>query len=307
MQVGGATPVRGPIGSAFSTQAARPASVQPARRAGLGLPVPRRSLAQGMRTLRAALVEPLIAAALVSFGAVALAETPSSHGTLAAPIDASLASTTVGDASLSSPLPDPPDTTAQRWRASFDAFESADREHPPAPGGVVFVGSSSIRLWDGLETAFDSLPVVVKRGFGGSLMSDCTAELRRLVVPYRPRLVIVYAGDNDLAVGRTPQQVLRSFRAFVEGVRSALPRTRIAFLSIKPSPLREALLPAIRATNALVARYAESTPDLDYIDVYSPMLGADGRPRAELFRADRLHLNAAGYSLWKRVVEAHVR
>ncbi len=195
----------------------------------------------------------------------------------------------------------------QRWQASFDAFAAADRARLPAAGGVLFVGSSSIRLWDGLETQFSALPVVVKRGFGGSLMSDCTAELQRLVVPYRPRLVIVYAGDNDLAEGRSPDHVLASFKAFVQGVRSKLPQTRIAYLSIKPSPLRAALLPAIRQTNALIAHYIGNGSNLDYIDVYTPMLGADGKPRAELFRADALHLNDAGYALWRRIVALHVR
>ena len=204
------------------------------------------------------------------------------------------------------PTSSAPDAIERHWQASFDAFDAADRAQLPAPGGVLFVGSSSIRLWDDLETQFSALPVVVKRGFGGSSMSDCTAELQRLVVPYKPRLVIVYAGDNDLAAGRSPQQVLKSYTGFVEGVRRALPRTRIAYLSIKPSPLREKLLPAIRATNALIARYTASVKNLDYIDVFTPMLGANGRPRAELFRADELHLNDAGYALWRHVVSAHV-
>lgn len=194
-----------------------------------------------------------------------------------------------------------------RWRASFEAFAAADRVHAPAPGGVVFVGSSSIRLWDGLERQFDSLPAIVKRGFGGSRMSDCANHLDRLVVPYKPRLVVVYAGDNDLAEGRSPGEVLASYARFVEGVHEALPDTRIAYLSIKPSPRREALLPAIREANALIAQYSREQPNLDFIDVYSRMLDARGRPRGELFREDALHLNAAGYALWKAVIARHLR
>jgi lysophospholipase L1-like esterase len=193
-----------------------------------------------------------------------------------------------------------------RWRDSLDAFAAADQAHAPKPGGVLFVGSSSIRLWDDLETEFDKLPVVVKRGFGGSRMSDCTKYLERLVVPYKPKLVIVYAGDNDLAEGATPADVMKSFAAFVQGVREELPNTRIAYLSIKPSPLRESLMPAIRETNALIAAFSTTQPNLDYIDIYSKMLGPDGHPRAELFREDHLHLNHDGYALWKAAISSHL-
>ncbi len=124
------------------------------------------------------------------------------------------------------------------------------------PEGVLFVGSSSIRLWDALETDFGALPVVIKRGFGGSTLSDCVHYLDRLVVRYRPRTVLVYAGDNDLAEGRTAADVLRQFDAFVHGVHKALPATRIAFISIKPSPARASLLPEIRRANALVEQFA---------------------------------------------------
>ena len=193
-----------------------------------------------------------------------------------------------------------------RWQESLEAFALADQAQAPQPGGVLFVGSSSIRLWSGLETQFAG-ETIVKRGFGGSRMFDCAEYLERLVLPYKPRLVIVYAGDNDLAEGRTPQQVLASFSAFVEGVRRALPDTRIAYLSIKPSPLRSALMPQVAETNALVADYSRHTPNLDYIDIYSKMLDEQGRPRAELFQPDALHLNAQGYALWRTVIADHLR
>ncbi|WP_083228955.1 SGNH/GDSL hydrolase family protein [Bordetella sp. H567] len=193
-----------------------------------------------------------------------------------------------------------------RWAESLAAFAAADQAHPPTPGGVLFVGSSSIRLWNGLETEFQSLPVVVKRGFGGSRMLDCTRHLHQLVEPYKPRLVLVYAGDNDLAEGRTPEQVLHAFTAFVDGVRATMPATRIAYISIKPSPSRAALMPAIRQTNELIHAYTLKTRNTDFIDVYTPMLDAAGHPRPDLFRDDRLHLNPQGYALWKKVITAHL-
>ena len=195
---------------------------------------------------------------------------------------------------------------AERWKASFDLFAAADRERAPRPGGVLFVGSSSIRLWDSLEQDFQALPIVTKRGFGGSRLSDCSEHVSKLVLPYKPRLVIVYAGDNDLAEGATPADVLTSFKRFVEAVHRDLPETRIAYLSIKPSPLRAQLIVQARATNDLIEAYSATVPNLDYIDIYSKMVDADGRPRPELFAPDMLHLNRAGYALWRQEIAAHL-
>jgi len=199
-----------------------------------------------------------------------------------------------------------PPAAPSRWQAAFDRFATDDALHAHPPGGILFVGSSSIRLWNGLEDQFGNLPVVINRGFGGSQLSDCVKHLSRLVLRYQPKTVLVYAGDNDLAAGTAPQEVLRRFVAFVDGVRAALPATRIAYISIKPSPARVALLPEIRTANALIRDYAEQAPNVDYIDVYTPMLGANGLPRRELFREDALHLNADGYALWKRVIAPHL-
>lgn len=192
-----------------------------------------------------------------------------------------------------------------RWKDSFDAFALADQQQAPRQGGILFVGSSSIRLWSNLETQFGDEPVI-KRGFGGSRMLDVTNHVDLLVLPYKPRLIVVYAGDNDLAEGRTPQDVLASFTQFVERVRAELPDSRIAYLSIKPSPLRASLMPQAIETNALIERYSAKVANLDYIDIYTPMLGADGQPRADLFSGDSLHLNPAGYAVWKSAISPHL-
>jgi lysophospholipase L1-like esterase len=196
------------------------------------------------------------------------------------------------------------DAATGRWQESFDAFEAADKLHPPAPGGVVFVGSSSIRFWDDLETYFGNVPVV-KRGYGGSRLEDTNQNVARLILPYKPRLVVVYAGDNDLEEGRSPQQVLDSFRGVVDGVHAALPQTRVVFISIKPSPLRARLIEKTREANSLVKNFAATRPDLDFVDVFSSMIGPDGQPRRELFGPDSLHMNHTGYALWESaIVEA---
>lgn len=197
---------------------------------------------------------------------------------------------------------------AERWREAFDAWAAADKLRRPDTGGVVFVGSSSIRLWPGLESQFaGTAPVVIQRGFGGSRLDECAAHLGPLVTQYRPRQVVLYAGENDLAEGRTPQQVLDSFAAFVRGVHAELPQAQITYVSIKPSPLRAALLPRVREANRLIADYVAGRPRLDYVDVYSRMVDSDGRVRAELFGDDALHLNAAGYALWREEISARLR
>jgi lysophospholipase L1-like esterase len=209
----------------------------------------------------------------------------------------------VGAEPVGRAAPTPP---SLRWSESLAAFAAADLHRGVQPGGVLFLGSSSIRLWDDLETQFGTLPVVIKRGVGGAKLSDFVHYLDRLVIPYRPRLVLIYAGDNDLAEGETPDEVLRQFTAFVDGVHAVLPQTRIAFISIKPSPARLRLVPEIRRANALVSQYVATTPNTDFVDVFTPMLDGEGKPRRELFRADALHLNAKGYALWKSVIAPHL-
>lgn len=215
-------------------------------------------------------------------------------------IAGSAAAQTAVPVSIPNPIPD------LGWEQTAAVFDAADHEHAPPPGGVLFVGSSSIRLWDSLQNDFAALPVVINRGFGGSKLSDCVHHLDRLVLPYRPRLVLVYAGDNDLAAGRTADDILARFKAFAEGVHARLPQTRIAFISIKPSPARVALIQEIRRANALVRDYAATLSNAEFIDVFTPMLGPDGRPRAELFRDDALHLNTKGYELWRAVIAPYV-
>lgn len=190
---------------------------------------------------------------------------------------------------------------ADPWEADIAAFEAADRQQAPPPGGVVFVGSSSIRLWTTLAEDFPGVPVV-NRGFGGSQMSDALRFADRIVLPYRPRMVVVYAGDNDLWAGETPEQVFDDFRSFVETVHEELPDTRVAFIAVKPSVARWRIEADVRRTNELVRDYAAREDRVDYIDIFTPMLGPDGRPRPELFVEDGLHLNARGYELWKAVV-----
>jgi lysophospholipase L1-like esterase len=190
-------------------------------------------------------------------------------------------------------------TTTEKWAKEMAAFEEQDKKDP-AVGGIVFVGSSSIRLWD-LKKSFPDAPVL-NRGFGGSEIPDAVANIDLLVVRHKPRIVIFYAGDNDISNGHSPQQVFNDYMAFVTKVQTALPQTRIAFIGIKPSIQRWALIEKIRAANALVRQLAEGDDRLGYIDVDGPMLGWDEKPRKDLFVQDGLHMTPAGYEVWTALV-----
>lgn len=192
------------------------------------------------------------------------------------------------------------------WEQDMQRFAQADAAHPPRPGGVLFVGSSSIRFWTSLAKDFPGVDTL-NRGFGGSEIRDSTWYADRIVVPYKPRLIVFYAGDNDLNSGRSPQQLRDDFLAFVTRVRRDLPNTRIAYIAIKPSPARAALLPQVAQANALIRKAAAGLKQVDFIDVYTPMLGADGQPRADLFGPDHLHMNAAGYALWRDIVRPYLQ
>jgi len=192
-----------------------------------------------------------------------------------------------------------------RWENDINALTEPDQISPPPAGALLFVGSSSIRLWSTLEQDFSNYPVV-QRGFGGSEMSDVLYYAPRIVLPYRPRMVVIYAGDNDLANSKTPRQVHQDFVRFVQLLHEHLPDCRVAFIAIKPSPARWHLATEIRTANALVKTACESNSMLDYLDVFQPMLDSDGQPRADLFQDDRLHLSAGGYALWTGVIKQHL-
>lgn len=196
--------------------------------------------------------------------------------------------------------------TAAAFVPEIAVFAVRDSLDPPAPGGILFVGSSSIRFWSTLATDFPGEPVL-NRGFGGSTLPDVTFYAPRIVLPYRPRTIVLYAGDNDIAAGHSPEQVLADYETFARLVHGALPSTRLVFVSIKPSPSRWELADRMREANALIARAIAGDSLATYVDVFTPMLGPSGRPRPELFRADSLHMTPAGYALWRERLAPFVR
>ncbi len=194
----------------------------------------------------------------------------------------------------------------ERWAKEIDALTAADATNPPPAGGVVFVGSSSIRMWNTLATDFPGV-ATINRGFGGSQLADSVQYLDRIVLPYRPRAVVLFAGSNDIASGKTPAQVAADFKAFRTRLHAALPETKLFFLSINPAPSRAKIHDQFAEANALIEADCASDPRCTYVDIATPMLDASGGTRPELFLKDQLHMNADGYAIWKRVLAPYLK
>jgi lysophospholipase L1-like esterase len=188
-----------------------------------------------------------------------------------------------------------------QWEPEIEVFEAADRAHPAPAGSIVFTGSSSIRLWKTLAEDFPGQPVL-NRGFGGSQIREVRAFADRIVLPYEPSLVVMYCGGNDIHAGLSAEQVFADYREFVSTVHAALPKTRIAYISIAPNPARWSEVERVKTANRLIAAWSRQDPRLQFIDVYSEMLGSDGRPKPDIFVEDGLHMNEKGYEIWTRVV-----
>lgn len=188
-----------------------------------------------------------------------------------------------------------------KWEKEIAAFEEADAKKAPPKNAIVFVGSSSIRMWKTLAEDFPKHQVI-NRGFGGSEIADSTYFADRIVIPYAPRMIVFYAGGNDINAGEAPDAVVADFKAFVAKVRTKLPETDIAFISIAGNPSRWAQVEKVRQVNHAIAQWIKDQPHMKFIDVFPKMLGEDGQPKPDIFIADKLHMNAEGYKIWVEIV-----
>ena len=189
----------------------------------------------------------------------------------------------------------------ERWVKAIEAFEREDAEDASLTGGVMFLGSSSIRMWRSLAEDFPR-QAVCNRGFGGSTIPDSLHFFDRMVLPRRPDTIVLYAGDNDVAAGHGADQVYGNYLAFVDRVKKSLPKTKLVFIAIKPSLKRWELAPVMKQANRKVRRHAFWHRGVLYADIWTPMLGSNRKPRKELFIEDGLHLSPAGYEIWKDVL-----
>lgn len=183
-----------------------------------------------------------------------------------------------------------------KWEKEIAAMEAADKSHPLAPGGVLFIGSSTIRLWNSLAADFPQHRVL-NRGFGGSQIVDSTHFAPRIVFPAAPSVIVLRSGGNDIHAGKSAAQVFEDYKAFVTAIHAKLPDTQIIYLGLCPTLARIKEVPEGEKLNALIKDHAAKNPKLKFVDCSDMTLGKDGQPRADLFVADKLHLSEAGYKL----------
>ena len=194
-----------------------------------------------------------------------------------------------------------------KWETAIRAFEKTDQQTPPPKSPIVFVGSSSFTLWKDVTATFPDKPIL-NRGFGGSQLSDALLLADRIILAYRPKQVIIYAGDNDLAVGKTPKQVHHLFVELFQKLRQAQPDMAVAFVAIKPSPVRWKFKSKMDQTNRLIRRYIRRQTNADFVDVVPVMLDPVSQyPIAQLFKPDSLHMNAEGYKRWAILIKPILR
>jgi lysophospholipase L1-like esterase len=203
----------------------------------------------------------------------------------------------------------PPNSLAKhdpaKWESAIAQYEMQDKTNAPASGCIVFTGSSFIRLWTNLVADFPGFPVV-NRGFGGCQLPDVYHYAERIVIGYRPRQVVFYAGGNDINAGKAPELVFGDFVATVQKLRRALPRVSLVFISCPPSPKRWQQTDRIRRVNSLIEDYCRGH-GITFVNTFDLMLGPDGLPKPEIYGPDRLHMREEGYAIWREAVRPHLR
>ena len=192
------------------------------------------------------------------------------------------------------------DEPAERWEDTIREFEQWDRKNTFPTDAVLFVGSSSIKLWPTRE-CFGEF-AVLNRGFGGSHISDVNYFVERIVLCYEPRVIVFYAGDNDVAAGKSAQCVFDDYKKFVKLIHAGLPGTRIIYVGIKPSRSRWSLWPVMNEANMMIKDFSGKDGWLFYFDSATPLLSSDGKPNVEFFLKDQLHLNDKGYEVWTKLI-----
>jgi lysophospholipase L1-like esterase len=194
----------------------------------------------------------------------------------------------------------------EQWDAEIAKLETKAAKRQDLVGGVVFTGSSSIKNWKTLTKDFNGIPVI-NMGFGGSELADAVYYIDRLVLQYKPRVVVVYSGENDINAGVPVRRVLEDLKQFIALVHKDDPATRIIVVSLKPSPVREKHLGKVREYNRLASDYVKGIRNVEFADVFTPMLTSEGKFRDELYVSDRLHMTPAGYAIWTDILVPMVR
>ncbi|MGZ8556722.1 MAG: GDSL-type esterase/lipase family protein [Chitinophagaceae bacterium] len=201
---------------------------------------------------------------------------------------------------------------AQEQKPAFwndiQAFKKQDSVSFPPKGEILFVGSSSFTMWKDVQDYFLA-HIIINRGFGGSSLTDVTRYANDIILPYQPRQIVIYCGENDLAASDTvsAQIVFHRFKKLFELIRIQYPKAQISYISIKPSPSRSHLMPKMKEANLMIKDFLTKERKASFIDVYHSMLKSDGKPMEDIFLDDMLHMNKKGYAIWQKIIEPYLK
>jgi lysophospholipase L1-like esterase len=193
-----------------------------------------------------------------------------------------------------------------KWGESIAKFEQQDSVSMPEPGGILFLGSSSFTIWKDVSDYFPGKNIV-NRGFGGSEMSDLLHFKEKLILPYQPKQIVVYVGENDIAAGEAPESVFEEGKQLVNWTKGQFPEVQFLFLSAKPSPRRWELRDKMQDLNLMLSEFASENEAVEHANIWSMMLGENGKPKPEIFLKDSLHMNANGYKIWQKVLTPYLK
>jgi lysophospholipase L1-like esterase len=195
----------------------------------------------------------------------------------------------------------------QPFYDDIQAFKKQDSLRMPPPDEILFVGSSSFTKWTDVQNYFPNYPII-NRGFGGSSLTDVIYYFNDIIIPYHPKQIVIYCGENDLAASDTvsAQIVFQRFKTLFSLIRNEFPNEPVVFISIKPSPSRARLMPKIEETNKLIKAFLSAQKNAGFVDVYHSMLTKQYKPIPDIFTGDSLHMNARGYAIWKKAIEPHL-
>lgn len=196
---------------------------------------------------------------------------------------------------------------AQPFAEEIAAFKRQDSASFPGKGKILFVGSSSFRLWKDIGSDFPGYPVI-NRGFGGSTLPDVLQYAEDIIFPYDPKQIVIYCGENDFAASDSlyPSQVAQRFFDLFRLIRSRYPKVSIVYVSMKPSPSRQHLMAKFNVANVMIKSFLHKKKRTVFIDVYKAMLTKEGTPREDIFLQDNLHMNKEGYAIWQKLIEPHL-
>jgi lysophospholipase L1-like esterase len=189
----------------------------------------------------------------------------------------------------------------------IQAFKKQDSIHPPPQHAILFVGSSSFHNWTDVQDYFPGY-TIINRGFGGSSLPDVIRYANDIIIPYHPKQIVIYCGENDLAASDnvTEDTVFNRFKILFELIRSKLKDVPIVYVSIKPSPSRAKLRPKMEEANSMIKEYLGEQRNTAFVDVYFLMLNGDYAPVPEIFTEDSLHMNAKGYAIWQKAIQPYL-